>query len=76
MLEAYLLIVARKGRNIELANKLMKMHFIKRIDITQGEYDVIAEVNAKNEGKLDNIVHENIRKLRDVKLVSPLIVRN
>ena len=59
-----------------IANKLMKMHFIKRIDITQGEYDVIAEVNAKNEGKLDNIVHENIRKLRDVKLVSPLIVRN
>ncbi|MEK6835992.1 MAG: Lrp/AsnC ligand binding domain-containing protein [Nanoarchaeota archaeon] len=76
MLEAYLLIVARKGRSMELANKLMKMHFIKRIDITQGEYDVIAEVNAKNEGKLDNIVHENIRKLRDVKLVSPLIVRN
>ena len=76
MIEAYLLIMARKGKTTELANKLMKMHFIKKIDLTQGEYDVIAEVNAKNEGKLDNIVHENIRKLRDVEFISPLIVRH
>jgi DNA-binding Lrp family transcriptional regulator len=76
MVEAYLLILARKGRNIELANKLMKMHYIKKIDIIQGEYDLIAEINAKNESKLANIVHENISKLGDVQLISPLIVKH
>ena len=54
----------------------MKMHWVKRLDLIQGEYDIIAEVTAKNEDKLDNIVHENIEKLGDVKLISPLIVKN
>lgn len=76
MIEAYLLILARKGRSIELANKLMKMHHVKKIDITQGEYDIIVEINAKNETKLVNIVHENIGKLGDVQLISPLIVKH
>lgn len=76
MIEAYLLILAREGRKINLANKLMKMHWVKKLDITQGEYDIIAEVNAKNEFKLHNIVHENIAKLGDVQLISPLIVKN
>jgi len=75
MTEAYLLILARKGRCLELANKLMRMHYIKKLEITHGEYDIIAEINAKNEFKLSNIVHENIEKLRDVQLISPLIVR-
>lgn len=75
MVEAYLLILARKGRSIYLANKLMRMHWVKRLDITEGEYDIIAEISAKNEGKLDNIMHENIEKLGDVKLISPLIVK-
>ena len=76
MLEAYLLIVARRGRSKELVNKLMKMHCVKKIDLTQGEYDIIAEIEAKNEGKLNNIMHENIRKLGDVQLISPLIVKH
>lgn len=76
MKEAYLLITAREGRIKELANKLVKMHYVKKIDMTQGEYDIIAEINAKNEFKLDNIVHENLMKLRDVELISPLLVRN
>ena len=75
MIEAYLLILARKGRSIDLANKLMRMHWIKKLDLTQGEYDLIAEITAKNENKLVNIVHENIEKLGDVELISPLIVR-
>ncbi len=76
MAEAYLLIMAREGRSIDLANKLMKMHQVKKIEMTQGEYDIVAEISAKNEGKLVNIVHENIGKLGDVQLISPLIVRH
>ncbi len=76
MIEAYLLILARNGKSMNLANKLMKMHYVKKIDMTQGEYDLIAEIEAKNELKLDNIVHKNIEKLGDVQLISPLIVRH
>lgn len=76
MAEAYLLILARQGRKLNLASKLMKMHCVKKVDITQGEYDMIAEINAKNEFKLNNIVHENIGKLGDVQLISPLIVKS
>ena len=67
--------MARDGRSLVLANKLMKMHWVKRIDVTQGQYDIIAEIKANSEGKLDNIVHQNIEKLGDVELVSPLIVK-
>ena len=76
MTEAYLLILARDGRKFNLASKLMKMHQVKRVDITQGEYDIIAEIKAKNELKLNNIVRENIAKLGDVQLISPLIVKD
>ena len=76
MIEAYLLIMARKGRSVELANKLMRMHQVKKIDITEGEYDIVAEINARNESKLTNIVHENIGKLVDVQLISPLLVKH
>jgi DNA-binding Lrp family transcriptional regulator len=67
--------MARKGRSLELANKLIKMHYVKNVNITHGEYDMIAEVNAKDEDKLKNIVHKNIEKLKDVKLISPLIIK-
>ncbi len=76
MIEAYLLILAGKGKSKRLADKLMKMHYVKKIDMTQGEYDLVAEIKAKNEFKLDNLVHENIGKLGGVQLVSPLIVRH
>ena len=76
MIEAYLLILAGKGKRRKLADKLMRMHYVKNIDMTQGEYDLVAEIKAKNESKLDNIVHENISKLSGVQLISPLIVRH
>ena len=75
MVEAYLLIMAREGRSLALANKLMRMHWIRKIDVTQGQYDIVAEIKANSEGKLDNIVHQNIEKLGDVELVSSLIVK-
>ena len=60
----------------EVASKLMKMQNIKKIDTVEGEYDIIAEVDAKNEIKLENIMHENIKRLKNVEIVSPLMLKN
>ncbi len=75
MESAFVLITTKYGRAQEVANKLMKMHSVKNIETVQGEYDIVAEINAKNHGKLENIMHENIRKLKNVELISPLIVK-
>ena len=60
----------------EVASKLMKMQNIKKIDTVEGEYDIIAEVDAKKEIKLENIMHENIKRLKNVEIVSPLMLKN
>lgn len=73
MASAFVLIAARNGMTKEVENKLMRMQSVRNIETVQGEYDLIAEVEAKNELKLDNIMHENIMKLKNVAFVSPLI---
>ena len=75
MASAFLLITTKQGTTVEVANKLMKMQNVKTIEEVQGEYDIVAEINAKNEIKLENIMHENIRRLKNVELVSPLIIK-
>ena len=75
MASAFVLITTKFGMAEEVASKLMKMQNIKRIDTVQGEYDIIAEVDAKNEIKLDNIMHENIKRLKNVEIVSPLMLK-
>ena len=75
MASAFVLITTKFGMAEEVASKLMKMQNIKKIDTVQGEYDIIAEVDAKNEIKLDNIMHENIKRLKNVELVSPLMLK-
>ena len=76
MTSAFVLITTKYGRAEEVASKLMKMQNIKNIETVQGEYDIIAEVSAKNEYKLENIMHENIRRLKNVELVSPLLLKH
>jgi len=75
MVSAFVLITTKFGRSEEVAQKLMRMQNIKHIETVQGEYDIIAEVDAKNELKLENIMHENIKRLKNVELISPLIIR-
>jgi len=74
MASAFVLITTKYGKSGEVANKLMKMQNIKNIETVQGEYDIIAEVHAKNESKLENVMHENIRRLKNIELVSSLLV--
>ena len=73
MASAIVLIAAKNGRAKEVESKLMKMQNVRRIENVRGEYDLIAEIDAKNEIKLENIMHENIMKLKNVDFVSPLI---
>jgi len=75
MVSAFVLITTKQGTTVEVASKLMKMQNVKTIEEVQGEYDIVAEINAKNEIKLENIMHENIRRLKNVELVSPLIIK-
>ncbi|MEK6932398.1 MAG: Lrp/AsnC ligand binding domain-containing protein [Nanoarchaeota archaeon] len=76
MASAFVLIATKYGKAEEVAYKLNRMQNIKNIEAVEGEYDLIAEIDAKNEIKLTNIMHENIRKLKNVALVSPLMVKN
>lgn len=75
MASAFVLITTKQGTTEEVASKLMKMQNVKAIEEVQGEYDIVAEIDAKNEIKLENIMHENIKRLKNVELVSPLIIK-
>ena len=76
MASAFVLITTKYGMAEDVANKLMKMQNVKNIETVQGEYDIVAEINAKNESKLENVMHENIRRLKNVQLISPLLVKH
>ena len=76
MASAFVLILTKYGMAEDVANKLMKMQNVKNIETVQGEYDIVAEINAKNESKLENVMHENIRRLKNVQLISPLLVKH
>ena len=76
MASAFVLIATKYGKAEEVARKLNKMQNITTIETVQGEYDIVAEINARNESKLENIMHENIKKLKNVALISPLLIRN
>ena len=75
MASAFVLITTKYGKAEEVANKLMRMQNISNIETVQGEYDIIAEVHAKDESKLENVMQENIRRLKNIELISPLLVR-
>ena len=66
MVSAFVLITTKQGTTVEVASKLMKMQNVKTIEEVQGEYDIVAEINAKNEIKLENIMHENIKKFKNI----------
>jgi len=76
MVSAFVLISTKYGKAEEVACKLMRMQNVKKIETVEGEYDIIVEVDAKNEIKLENIMHENIRRLKNVDLVSPLMIKS
>ena len=76
MASAFVLIATKYGMAEDVANKLMKMQNVRNIETVQGEYDIVAEINAKNESKLENVMHENIRRLKNVQLISPLLVKH
>ena len=76
MASAFVLIMTKYGMAEDVANKLMKMQNVKNIETVQGEYDIVVEINAKNESKLENVMHENIRRLKNVQLISPLLVKH
>jgi len=76
MASAFVLILTKYGMAEDVANKLMKMQNVRNIETVQGEYDIVAEINAKNESKLENVMHENIRRLKNVQLISPLLVKH
>ena len=76
MASAFVLIMTKYGMAEDVANKLMKMQNVKNIETVQGEYDIVVEINAKNESKLENVMHENIKRLKNVQLISPLLVKH
>ena len=75
MISAYVLIAAKVGRVEEVLSKLSKIKNINKIEKVQGEYDIIAEVITKDDYRLENIIHKNIKKLKSIGLVSTLILK-
>ena len=75
MIQAYILINARPGKEEEVLEKIKEIEGLKVIDysLVYGEYDIVVKVEVENLEKLRNIIISNIRKIEGVEKTITLI---
>lgn len=64
---AFILINSELGKEESLIKELRDIDGIKEVHYVYGVYDIIAKVEAKNMGKLIEMIAFKIRRLRDVR---------
>jgi len=76
MIEAYILVNVKPGKEKDLVENLTKEigNSLISADIVYGEYDVIIKVRVESFNELRNVVVEKIRKLDYVERTITLII--
>jgi DNA-binding Lrp family transcriptional regulator len=73
-LKAFVLISLKQPREQQVQDALRKSNEVKKSHILFGEWDLIVELEVKDEDHLATFVIQKIRSLKEVKLTSTLIV--
>ena len=73
MAKSHVLINCEKGTEEILTSEIMKIEDVKSIDKTMGYYDLVVELESKNEEHLKKIIGNKIRNLKLVRSALMLI---
>lgn len=73
MINAYILGKVEPNREGNVVHDLKSISGIKRADLTFGQYDFIAQIEAKDEMQLKSIIIEKVRMLPGVASTMTLI---
>lgn len=73
MTKSHVLINCEKGTEEITASELMKIMNVKSVDKTIGYYDLVVELESKNEEHLKKIVGNKIKNLKLVRSALMLI---
>ena len=73
MTKSHVLINCEKGTEEILTSEIMKIEDVKSIDKTMGYYDLVVELESKNEEHLKKIVGNKIKNLKLVRSALMLI---
>jgi DNA-binding Lrp family transcriptional regulator len=74
MVFAFILVNVKPGSEGKVEEKLSKMEEVLEIYELFGEWDILIKVNVAGTKGLSNFVTKNLRRIKDVKLSSTLIV--
>lgn len=69
---AYILAVARTGREYDVAEELSKLEGVKEVTITYGTWDIVIKVEVKGMSELDKLV-TTIRRIEGILRTETLI---
>jgi DNA-binding Lrp family transcriptional regulator len=76
MVRAYVLISATAGKSLEVATKLQGQEGILKADPISGEYDVIAEVEARDIAGIGKLIVEKVQAADGVfKTITCLVIQ-
>ncbi|MHA1617230.1 MAG: Lrp/AsnC family transcriptional regulator [Candidatus Njordarchaeales archaeon] len=73
-MRAYVLAKIEAGKEDEAINALLKIPEVKRLMEVLGPYDLIAEIEIRDEAHLNDVVIRNIRALESIRDTLTLIV--
>ena len=73
MAKSHVLINCEKGTEEILTSEIMKIEDVKSIDKTMGYYDLVVELESKNEEYLKKIMGNKIKNLKLVRSALMLI---
>ncbi len=60
---AYILINTEEGKEEKVASLLSLLPQVRNVNISKGEYNIIAEVEVKDEFDLQNFLVKNVRSM-------------
>ncbi len=69
---AFLLLVTKTGKEINVAEKLLKEKIVQESNIVYGEYDIILKVKARNMKELQDFV-TSLRKNKNIERTITMI---
>jgi DNA-binding Lrp family transcriptional regulator len=74
MVLSFVLITVKPGSESKVESRLSKMEEVLEIYELFGEWDILIKVNVAGTKGLSSFVTNNLRKIKDVKLSSTLVV--
>jgi DNA-binding Lrp family transcriptional regulator len=73
MIEAFVLVVVKPGKEEKVFDEMRKDPRVKEAHRVYGEYDIIARVEVPSVEELDRFHDETLRRIPDIEMTETLI---